>query len=122
VRLGTRADGQRLLAEAVTVVEQQDAHVAQLARPCRLGLNHTQLPVKSPKGVPGGARSYGRDGHMRFDDNGGRSKNYEPNGYDGPAQTGEACDLGYDASGSIGRHGLVKHKEDDDFVQASSIA
>ena len=26
---------------------------------------------------------------MRFDGNGGGTKNYEPNGFDGPRQTGE---------------------------------
>ena len=87
----------------------------------RLGINHTQLPVNSPQGVPGGARNYGRDGTMRFDGNRGRDKNYEPNSYDGPAQTGESSDLGYDASGSVGTHGLVTHKEDDDFVQAGKL-
>jgi len=58
---------------------------------------------------------------MRFDDNGGRSKNYEPNSYDGPAPTDEAYDLGYDASGSVGPHGLIKHRDDDDFVQAGAL-
>ena len=38
---------------------------------------------------PAGATNYGRDGGMRFDGNGGRSKNYEPNSFDGPAQTDE---------------------------------
>src|SRR5258706_1505300 len=75
----------------------------------RLGINHTRLPVNAPQGVAGGARNYGRDGAMRFDDNGGRTKNYEPNSYDGPAQSGAAYDLGYDVSGSVGPHGLIKH-------------
>ena len=87
----------------------------------RLGVNHTRLPVNAPQGVAGGARNYGRDGAMRFDDNGGRSKNYEPNSHDGPAQTGAAYDLGYDVSGSVGPRGLVKHAEDDDFRQAGAL-
>jgi catalase len=87
----------------------------------RLGVNHTQLPVNAPRGVEGGARNYGRDGAMRFDGNGGRAKNYEPNSYDGPAQTGEPYDLGYDVSGSVGPQGLVRHEEDDDFVQAGML-
>jgi catalase len=33
--------------------------------------------------------NYGRDGRMRFDDNGGRGKNYEPNSFDGPRQSGQ---------------------------------
>lgn len=87
----------------------------------RLGTNHTRLPVNAPQGVEGGARNYGRDGAMRFDDNGGRAKNYEPNSYGGPVQTNDAHDLAYDASGSIGPHGLVKHRDDDDFVQAGAL-
>jgi catalase len=87
----------------------------------RLGINHTRLPVNAPRGVEGGARNYGRDGAMRFDDNGGREKNYEPNSYDGPAQTGAASDLGWEVSGSIGPRGLVPHAEDDDFGQAGAL-
>ena len=87
----------------------------------RLGINHTRLPVNAPQGVPGGARNYGRDGAMRFDDNGGRAKNYEPNSHDGPAQTGGGYPYGYDVAGSIGPRGLVKHAEDDDFVQAGAL-
>jgi len=87
----------------------------------RLGINHTRLPVNAPKGVEGGARNYGRDGAMRFDDNGGRSKNYEPNSYGAPGQTGAAYDLGYDVTGSVGPHGLVRHAEDNDFVQAGAL-
>jgi catalase len=87
----------------------------------RVGINHTRLPVNSPKGVAGGAQNYGRDGAMRFDANGARSKNYEPNSYDGPAQTGASYDLGYEVSGSIGPGGLVPHAEDDDYVQAGAL-
>jgi len=87
----------------------------------RLGVNHTRLAVNTAQGVEGGARNYGRDGAMRFDDNGSRSKNYEPNSYDGPAPTDEAYDLGYDASGLVGPHGLIKHRDDDDFVQAGAL-
>jgi catalase len=87
----------------------------------RLGVNHTRLPVNAPRGVEGGARNYGRDGAMRFDSNGGRSKNYEPNSYDGPAETGAPYELGYDVSGSIGPRGLVKHREDDDYGQAGAL-
>ena len=71
--------------------------------------------------VEGGALNYGRDGAMRFDANGGRAKNYEPNSYHGPAQTGIDEGSGYDVSGSIGRHGLIRHRDDDDFVQAGAL-
>ena len=51
----------------------------------RLGINHTQLPVNAPHAAHG--PNYGRDGAMRFNDNGKRAKNYEPNCFDGPVQT-----------------------------------
>ncbi len=87
----------------------------------RLGVNHSRLPVNSPKGVDGGARNYGRDGGMRFDDNGGRAKNYEPNSHQGPAETGAAYEHTLDVSGSVGPRGLIPHRDDDDFVQAGAL-
>jgi catalase len=87
----------------------------------RLGINGTQLPVNAPRGVPGGARNYGRDGGMRFDGNGGRSRNYEPNSFNGPVQTDEAPGTGYDATGVTGTYEQVKHSEDNDFVQAGML-
>ncbi len=87
----------------------------------RLGINHTQLPVNAPRGVPGGARNYGRDGAMRFDGNGGRSKNYEPNSFGGPAQTEEAPGVGVSVSGMTGTYTPVRHAEDNDFVQAGNL-
>ena len=53
----------------------------------RLGINHTQLPVNAPHATE--ARNYGRDGLMAGHGNGGRSKNYEPNSFDGPVETGQ---------------------------------
>jgi catalase len=58
---------------------------------------------------------------MRFDDNGGRTKNYEPNGHDGPAETGEAYDLAYPVGGAVGPAPHVRHAEDDDYVQAGAL-
>ena len=77
------------------------------------------LPVNAPRGVAGGARNYGRDGAMRFDDNGGGAKNYEPNSFDGPRQTDEALYAGLRrARAGTGHYAQVRHAEDDDFVQA----
>ena len=87
----------------------------------RLGINHTQIPVNAPKGVPGGATNYGRDGAMRFDGNGGRSKNYEPNSFGGPKQTGEPLYAGLESDGVSGSYAPVRHAEDDDFVQAGML-
>ena len=53
----------------------------------RLGINHTQLPVNAPHAAE--VHNYGRDGSMAGDGNGGRAKNYEPNSFDGPVETGE---------------------------------
>jgi catalase len=85
----------------------------------RLGINHTQLPVNCPHAAK--ARNYGRDGAMRFDGNGGRSKNYEPNSYGGPAQSNEPTYAGVEIHGVTGSHPWVKHREDDDFVQAGML-
>lgn len=87
----------------------------------RLGINHIQLPVNAPHDVRGGLRNYGRDGAMRFDGNGGRAKNYEPNGYDGPIETGEPLYEGLDVSGRTGAVVEPLHTEDNDFVQAGDL-
>jgi catalase len=86
----------------------------------RLGINHTRLVVNEPKGVPEGARNYGRDGFMRFDENGGRSKNYEPNSFDGPVQTDEELYAGLAVAGSSGHYPQVP-REVDDFKQAGDL-
>jgi len=86
----------------------------------RLGINHTQLPVNRPR-TEAGAQNYGRDGAMRFDGNGGRAKNYEPNSFNGPAETNVATYAGVEVSGLTGNHRPVLHKEDNDFVQAGAL-
>jgi catalase len=58
---------------------------------------------------------------MRFDDNGGRAKNYEPNSFDTPAQTAARHDRGFTVSGTTGPFPPVRHAEDDDFVQAGNL-
>jgi len=86
----------------------------------RLGINHTRLAVNEPKGVPGGARNYGRDGFMRFDENGGRIKNYEPNSFDGPVQANEELYNGFAVNGTTGHYPQVP-REVDDFKQAGDL-
>jgi catalase len=76
--------------------------------------------VNAPR-IEGGARNYGRDGTMRFDGNGRRAKNYEPNSYDGPAQLGGSDATSHAANGSTGTYVVPRHDEDDDFVQASAL-
>ncbi len=86
----------------------------------RLGINHTQLPVNHPKAVDGGATNYGRDGLMRFNANGGPTKNYEPNSFDGPAQTGEPLYSGLASDGVSGAYG-AEIRQCDDFEQAGQL-
>ncbi|HYS11297.1 MAG TPA: catalase [Myxococcales bacterium] len=87
----------------------------------RLGVNHTRLPVNEPKGVLGGARNYGRDGAMRFDDNGGRTKNYTPNSANGPGPSGAAHEQGLPLSGTTGPQDPSRYPADDDFMQAGAL-
>jgi len=90
------------------------------AQRSRLGINHTKLSINTPHGVPGGAANYGRDGEMAFDGNGGRSKNYEPNSFGGPAQTGVPL---YKGLGSAGLTGAYPNnpRNCDDFDQAGRL-
>ncbi|MDO5690209.1 MAG: catalase [Tissierellia bacterium] len=46
----------------------------------RLGVNHNQIPVNSPKGVAH-PHAFHRDGQMRVDGNLGSENHYEPNSY-----------------------------------------
>ena len=85
----------------------------------RLGINHTQLPVNRPHATE--ARNYGRDGAMRFDGNGGRWRNYEPNSYDGPKQSNESVYAGVPVEGLTGSYQWVKHPADNDYVQAGDL-
>jgi catalase len=85
----------------------------------RLGVNHTMLPVNSPHAAK--AVNYGRDGSMRFDDNAGRSKNYEPNSYGGPAQTNEPLYKPLEIHGLAASQPAERHREDTDFVQAGNL-
>ena len=84
----------------------------------RLGINHTQLPVNSPHAAD--VANYGRDGFMRFDGNGGLSKNYEPNSYDGPAETSEPLYAPLAGDGPSGSYEW-EDREGDDFVQAGAL-
>ncbi|MCE2392819.1 MAG: catalase [Proteobacteria bacterium] len=86
----------------------------------RLGVNHTRLPVNAPKGVSGGARNYGRDSAMRFDYNGGRWPNYEPNSRGGPAEDGPAAYEGLPVTGVSGQFDPAV-REVDDFTQAGAL-
>jgi catalase len=85
----------------------------------RLGINHTQLPVNRPHAAA--TANYIRDGYMRFDNNHGREKNYEPNSFGGPLQTGQPTWAPIEVHGTAGSHAPERHREDDDFVQAGAL-
>jgi catalase len=85
----------------------------------RLGINHTQLPVNSPHATQ--ANNYGRDGFMRFNDNHGRARNYEPNSFGGPVQTDRPLYSPLEIHGMTGPHPWDHHAEGNDFLQAGSL-
>ncbi|NUS58408.1 MAG: catalase [Streptomycetaceae bacterium] len=84
----------------------------------RLGVNHTQLAVNAPHATV--ARNHGRDGAMAANAS-GRAKNYEPNSFGGPYETGQALGAPLAVSGFTGTHEAPAHVKDDDFVQAGDL-
>jgi catalase len=84
----------------------------------RLGVNHTQLPINRPHATE--AANYGHDGLMRFDANHGTQKNYEPNSYDGPAQSDEPLYGPLAVAGHTGSYEW-ESREGDDFAQAGEL-
>jgi len=85
----------------------------------RLGVNYTQLPVNRPHAAS--VDNYNRDGYMRFDGNGGSEKNYEPNSFGGPVQTGQQLWAPIEVHGLAWNHAPEHHPEDNDFVQAGNL-
>ncbi|MFJ3669076.1 catalase [Streptomyces sp. NPDC090106] len=85
----------------------------------RLGVNHTRLAVNAPKATV--AHTYGRDGLMAADSQGRAAKNYEPNSYGGPAETGRPLSAPLAVSGWTGTHEAEQHTKDDDFFQAGEL-
>jgi len=85
----------------------------------RLGANHMHLPVNRPHTAE--VDNYSRDGAMRVDSNQGRAKNYEPNSFNGPVQTGKPLWAPVEVAGMTGNHAPVHHRDDNDFVQAGDL-
>jgi len=86
----------------------------------RVGINHTQLAVNEPKAVAAGACNYGRDGAMAAGGHGGRAKNYEPNSFDGPVQTGQELYAGLSVTATTGHYPQVPRAVDD-FMQPGDL-
>ncbi|MFE3325724.1 catalase [Streptomyces sp. NPDC059176] len=88
----------------------------------RLGVNHTHLPVNSPRAVAGGsADNYGRDGFMATRNGSRTDKNYEPNSYSGPTQTDTPLSAPLAVHGWTGTHAAPQASKDDDFFQAGEL-
>ncbi len=83
----------------------------------RIGANYLQLPVNRPHKP---VHSYNRDGAMRYDNPG--DPVYAPNSYGGPKADPSFGELNWWVeAGEIVRSAYVKHREDDDFVQANAM-
>ncbi|MGF1340301.1 catalase [Streptomyces flavovirens] len=85
----------------------------------RLGINHTQLPVNAPKAPV--VDNYGRDGLHATRYGARHDRNYEPNSYAGPAQTGDPLAAPLAVHGWTGTHEAPAHTKDDDFFQAGEL-
>jgi catalase len=85
----------------------------------RLGVDHTRLAVNAPRATT--AQNYGRDGLMAVNPQGRYAKNYEPNSYDGPVETGRPLSAPLAVTGHTGTHAAPLHTKDDDFFQAGEL-
>ncbi|MFE7855188.1 catalase [Streptomyces sp. NPDC057403] len=85
----------------------------------RLGVNHTRLAVNAPRATT--ADNYGRDGLMASNSQGRYAKNYEPNSYGGPVETGRPLSAPLAVTGWTGTHEAARHTKDDDFSQAGEL-
>ncbi|GAM15805.1 catalase [Mesobacillus selenatarsenatis SF-1] len=81
----------------------------------RVGANHNHLPINRAKSE---VNSYQRDGQMRFDGNGGKSVNYEPNSFGGPTEVNEHKQAAFPVSGVAENVGYDHH---DHYTQAGDL-
>lgn len=84
----------------------------------RLGVNYNLLPINRPRGVEV-ANNY-RNGYMRFDDNCGASRNYEPSNYPVPTESPEYKEPPLRISGDADRYDQ-RTPENNDFKQAGDL-
>jgi len=85
----------------------------------RLGANYERLPVNAPHGTKV-QNPYQRDGAMRFDDNGGKGPNYEPNSFGGPKEDAAYNEPPLKISGDAARY-EQKRGVDDDYIQPGNL-
>src|SRR3569623_2020427 len=82
----------------------------------RIGINHVALDVNKPR-CP--VHHYHRDGHTRFDGNGGASPDYQPNSFGGPADDASYREPPLRISGDGDRY---DHRAgNDDYTQAGNL-
>jgi catalase len=81
----------------------------------RVGANHQHLPINRAKSE---VNSYQRDGQMRFDGNGGKSVNYEPNSFGGPTEVNEHKQASFPVSGVAEN---VGYDHQDHYTQAGDL-
>ncbi|MEU8785673.1 catalase [Streptomyces sp. NPDC048637] len=84
----------------------------------RVGINADHLPVNRPHATE--ARTHSRDGVL-YDGRHAGQKNYEPNSFGGPVETGRPLWQPAAVTGPTGEHVAPSHAEDDDFVQAGNL-
>lgn len=83
----------------------------------RMGVNYDALPVNRPK-CP--VYTYHRDGHLRFDENGGATPNYEPNSFGGPMEDPAYKEVAWNLGDSVVAR--YDHREgNDDYSQAGDL-
>ncbi|MFF3705185.1 catalase [Streptomyces phaeochromogenes] len=85
----------------------------------RLGVNHTLLAVNAPRATV--ASNYGRDGLMATNSQGRAARNYEPNSYGGPTETGRPLSAPLAVNGHTGTYETPLHTKDDHFFQAGEL-
>jgi catalase len=84
----------------------------------RLGVNFERLPINCPHKAE--VNNYQRDGHMRYDDNGGSSPNYEPNSFGGPKEDHSYDEPPLKISGDADRY-EQKRGVDEDYIQPGDL-
>lgn len=85
----------------------------------RVGVNHHQIPVNSPKNVKD-KNTIHRDGQMRVDGNGGSAVHYSPNSYGNFIESPEIETPMEKAMGDIGRWNF-RDDDDDYFTQPGKL-
>jgi len=85
----------------------------------RVGANHMLIPVNAPHVTT--PNNYQRDGLGAVGTNGGRGKNYEPNSFGGPVQTGAPLYSALSVDGPAAAYPAVHFADGDDFSQAGDL-